>query len=350
MAKKEVVEENIIDSNDVFDGMSLDLEEIQNTEIPMVAVEKDDTPQRVQSVKRAERNISDLQLINPLTNTNVEVRYINKMNRDITDPKHILYGGLAEGSSITLVVPKLRSGTFVNVLTDNEKEYLEAAMGLEVGAMNVYNKDNNFWDNTTEGSVSSVRISKHGLVLHLNDPIDYIKYKILLANKDIVAPNLQTLQDKPKATYRFVLVADNDVNTTTRMNMSYKKQSYMEYGKIEDNKEVLRIVVETITGKPLAKNTKLDFLQGKVGELIEADAKTFLNVVKDPLLPTKILINQSIESGLISKRGNYLYLRSDNSPLCENGEEPTLNIAAKYLSSPKRQELKFSLEAKLKTE
>jgi hypothetical protein len=35
-------------------------------------------------------------------------------------------------------------------------------------------------------------------------------------------------------------------------------------------------------------------------------------------------------------------------PLCNNGEEPTLNIAAKYLNDPVRQELKFSLEAKLK--
>ena len=32
-------------------------------------------------------------------------------------------------------------------------------------------------------------------------------------------------------------------------------------------------------------------------------------------------------------------------PLCGDNEEPTLNIAAKFLNLPKNQELKFKLEA-----
>jgi len=31
-----------------------------------------------------------------------------------------------------------------------------------------------------------------------------------------------------------------------------------------------------------------------------------------------------------------LYLRKDNTPLCDHNEEPTLNIAAKYLNDPRR--------------
>ena len=47
-------------------------------------------------------------------------------------------------------------------------------------------------------------------------------------------------------------------------------------------------------------------------------------------------------------KNNTYYLREDGSPLCEIGEDSTLNNAAKYLSSPKHQELKFTLEAKVK--
>jgi hypothetical protein len=65
-------------------------------------------------------------------------------------------------------------------------------------------------------------------------------------------------------------------------------------------------------------------------------------------LETKVLINKCIDAGLISRKANYLYLRSDNTPLCEGGEEPVLSVAARYLNNPKRQELKLSLEAKLK--
>jgi hypothetical protein len=110
---------------------------------------------------------------------------------------------------------------------------------------------------------------------------------------------------------------------------------------------LLRTIIEIIDGKPTAKNTKIEFLQDKINKIIQADAKLFLRVVEDPMLPTKSLIKRAIEEGLISNRGGLLYLKSDGTPLCDEGD-PTLNVAAKYLNSPKRQELKFSLEAKLK--
>ena len=295
----------------------------------------------------AERGRTTDNLINCLQNRLVTVKFIPQPGT-ISNPKHVLYGGMAERSVFTVTVPKLRSGTFKNVLTDDEKDYLEAAMGLEVGALNVYNKHDNFWSNNTEGGISKVRLLKQDNILNLADPIDYIKYKILLANKDLIAPNMQELRDRPKATYRFVIIADDEVSSTARDKMTTKMRCYAEYGKIENKADVLKLVIETITGKPLAANTKLDFLQTKAGELIEADARLFLNVVQDKLLETKVLIHKCIDAGIISKKANYLYLRSDNTPLCEGGEEPVLSVAARYLNNPKRQELKLSLEAKLK--
>jgi hypothetical protein len=339
MAKK--VEE------ETMDNFTIDSSEVEsfskarnvNTNSPQPPVQKG----RV-SVASRERDTDNL--INCLENKIVTVQFIPQGNK-FSDPKHVLYGGMAERSTFTVTVPKLRSGTFKNVLTDAEKDFLEAAMGLEVGALNVYNKHDNFWSNTTEGGISKVRLMKDNNTLNLADPIDYIKYKILLANKDLIASSVQELRDKPKATYRFVIVADDEVNSTVRDKMTTKMRCYAEYGKIENKADVLKLVIETITGKPLASNTKLDFLQTKAGELIEADAKLFLSVVQDKLLETKVLIHKCIDAGIISKRANYLYLRSDNSPLCEGGEEPVLSVAARYLNNPKRQELKLSLEAKL---
>ena len=130
--------------------------------------------------------------------------------------------------------------------------------------------------------------------------------------------------------------------------MSTTMKCYKEFGKIEDDAATLRVIIETIDGRPLAPTSKLEFLQTKANDLIQADSRIFLKVITDPMLPTKVLIKRAIEAGLISNRGNFLYLRSDNTPLCEAGEDPTLNMAAKYLNSPKHQEIKFSLEAKLK--
>lgn len=265
----------------------------------------------------------------------------------VSNPKHILYGGMAESAKRTFVVPRLSSGRYVNVLTDDEKDFLEDIMGLEVNAMSIYNKVNNFWDDSNDAGISKVTLLKQDNYLDLSDPEDYIRYKILLANKDLIAPNMKTLEDFPKATYQFVIISEGDETKAAKKGMTIIMQCYTLYGKLEDDTDALRVIVETLTGVTIHPNTKKEFLQTKVNELIQGNSKMFLKVASDPLLQTKVLIKKSIEAGLIAHRGNQYYIKSGNIPMCESGE-PTLNVAAQWLNLPKNQEIKFSLEAKLK--
>lgn len=284
----------------------------------------------------------DEPIVNCLRNERIIVKHVPKETGIVRDPKHILYGGMAEGAVRWLTVPRLTSGMYVNVLTNAEKACLEEVMGLEYNALSIYNKVDNFWDNY------QVRLTKQDNFLNLADPDDYIKYKVLLANKDLIAPSLQDLEDHPKATYQFVLIHENEESQASKKKMNATMQAYVEFGKIQENADILRIIIETIDGRPTSKNSKIEFLQEKVGKLIQADARLFVRVATDPLLSTKVLIKKAIEGGLISNRGGMLYLKADGTPLCEDNEEPTINIAAKYLNMPKHQELKFAIEAKLK--
>lgn len=284
----------------------------------------------------------DEPIANCLRNERIIVKHVPKEAGIVRDPKHILYGGMAEGAVRWLTVPRLTSGMYMNVLTNAEKAYLEDVMGLEYNALSIYNKVDNFWDNY------QVRLNKQDNFLNLADPDDYIKYKVLLANKDLIAPSLQDLEDHPKATYQFVIIHENEESQASKKKMNVTMQAYMEFGKIQENADILRTIIETIDGRPTSKNSKIEFLQEKVGKLIQADARLFVRVTTDPLLSTKVLIKKAIEGGLISNRGGMLYLKADGTPLCVDNEEPTLNIAAKYLNMPKNQELLFSLQAKLK--
>lgn len=284
----------------------------------------------------------DEPIINCLRNERVIVKHVPKETGIVRDPKHILYGGMAEGAVRWLTVPRLTSGMYVNVLTNAEKTCLEEVMGLEYNALSIYNKVDNFWDNY------QVRLTKQDNFLNLADPDDYIKYKVLLANKDLIAPSLQDLEDHPKATYQFVIIHENEESQASKKKMNATMQAYMEFGKIQENADILRTIIETIDGRPTSKNSKIESLQEKVGKLIQADARLFVRVATDPLLSTKVLIKKAIEGGLISNRGGMLYLKADGTPLCGDNEEPTLNIAAKYLNMPRHQELLFSLQAKLK--
>lgn len=317
----------------------LDDAAIMNDDMQEVAVAPVKQPRK----RQAEQPVTvDEPIVNCLRNERIVVKHVPKETGMVRDPKHILYGGMAENAVKWFTVPRLTSGMYINVLTNAEKTCLEEVMGLEYNALSIYNKTDNFWDNFM------VRLTKQDNILDLSNPEDYIKYKVLLANKDFIAPSLQELEDHPKATYQFVIIHENEESQASKKKMNATMQAYMEFGKIQDNADILRTIIETIDGRPTSKNSKIEFLQDKVGKLIQADAKLFVRVASDPLLSTKVLIKKAIEGGLISNRGGMLYLKADGTPLCGDNEEPTLSIAAKYLNMPKHQELLFSLQAKLK--
>ena len=279
-------------------------------------------------------------LKNCLKNERILVRFVPKEDSNITNPKHILYGGMAEGAVKYYTVPILAStGTYKNILTDDEKAFLESYMGLEYNALSVYNKTNNFWANFT------VRLTKHDNYLDLSDPNDYIKYKVLLANTDFIADSLKTLNDHPKATYQFVMIKEGESEKREEEKMSVTMKCYKEYGKIEEDNDTLRCIIELIDNRPIAKNTKSEFLKSRINSLIQADPKLFYNIITDEYLNNKVLIKTATEEGVIKRRNNLYYF--EDTPLCPDGTESTLSVAAEYIGLGKNQDLKLRIEALL---
>lgn len=282
-----------------------------------------------------------IETFNPLRNERVIVRFVPKENDIITDRKHVAFGGMMDNAIRGFTVPMLSNGVYKNVLTDNEKDFLEDVLGLEVNGLSVYNKKDNYWDNFI------IKLSKQDTILDLSIPEDYIKYKVLLANKDYIAPSMRTLKEARRATYEYVIMEPNEEFSDSRNRVNNTMKCYEEFGAIKDKFDVLKCIVETLDGRPIAYNTKIEFLQAKATDLINNNPKAFLETITDPLLNAKVILKKAVEKGIVSKRGEYYYLREDGSPLCDNNEDPTFTIAAKYLSLPQNQELKFSIEAKL---
>lgn len=338
MAREKRVEEVIPN----LDNIKLDVTPVENIK----ATAQIPVQEPVYSHHTMKEKEHTKELINPLRNETVVVKFVPSPNALVHSKGHVLSGGMAESATKTYVVPRLRNGQFVNVLTDSEMAYLEHLMHLEPGSLSIYNRTNNFWDDSNEHGFGTVTLHKQNNYLDLSDPIDYIKYKVLLMNKDYICPSLQELEDRPKATYQFVIISEN---AETQMNLSKndaKRQGYIQYGKISEDSDVLRTILEILTGRPISNMTKLDFLQAKVMDEIEKDPRRFLSIIKDELLSAKVLLKKALEAGLITRRNDLYYY--EGQPMCDNGEDSTLTNAAKYITSVKRQELKFSLEAKLK--
>jgi len=177
--------------------------------------------------------------------------------------------------------------------------------------------------------------------------------KVAKTDKEIemvATPNVFSIEDmenRPRETYRFVMITEGDEEKKSMKKLNTSMEAYMLLGQYMDNRDVLITLLELLGGKSVSNNVKTETVLSKLQDHITANAKMFVKFAKDPLLLTKVLIKRCVSEKLISKRGDYYYLASDNSPLCDDGGEPTINVAAAYLSNPKRSELKYTLEGKL---
>lgn len=288
-------------------------------------------------------------IVNCLRNEKVTVRFVPSQSAMVHQAGHVLDGGMADSAVRTYVVPRLKSGIYKNVLTNEEKECLEEVMQLEPNALSIHKKTHNFWDDSNEQGVNKVVLHKHDNIFDLSNPVDYIKVKILLANSDLIAPSLEELQERPQATYQFVIIREQEEARHDAGGISVMQKCFAEYGKIENDADTLRTIIEIFTKRPTSANTKLPAIQKEIFNCIQKDDKKFLKIVTDPMLRFKTIIVMAAEAGIIAKKNDgYYYLMEDGRPLCELNENSTLDNAAKYLSNPKRQDLLFRIEGKLK--
>ena len=287
------------------------------------------------------------ELISCLRKETIIVRHIPKESDLVTDRRHLLYGGMADTSVRIFCVP-MEGALLKRVLTDDEARFLEDLLKVEDNLMTCLDPKKSYFSELYPTGVHSVELTKADTRLDLSNPIDYIKYKILLANSNKIAPNTDALEGrKRKATYEYVLISEATENNKALTKMSNKKRAYVEYGKMENDVDKLRVAHCILTGRMPDRKTELSFLQLRIDGLIEENAKKFIDVVTAKNFETIVMIYKCVDARLITIRDSHFYLASDNSALCEKNGESSITVAAEYLMSAKHQDVRLSLEAQL---
>ena len=271
-----------------------------------------------------------------LPNDTVEIRYIKKQTGTIVDPKHIAYGGLLEDKGKAYRRKMLENGNFANLFTKEEKDYLEKVLGLPDNNLSVYNKVDNYLDKV------KITIKKEGIFLNLNDPEDYIKYKMIIAYDDSIAPNISAINEK--ATYKFVVVRKNDEAKLSLKKLDATKEAYKLYGKIEDDREQM-IDFLMINNIKVAEDTTAEWLSAEVGKLLVNSPAKFVEILKDPSYKTRVLLGKALQKGEVTKRSNGYYSK-DGSALAEPNQTPSLQSAIDYIENNINQEYKLLLISK----
>jgi len=271
-----------------------------------------------------------------LPNDVVIVKFVKRkmgMSANV-DENHVISGGMLTGSKRKFCAPLQRNGSVANILTPEEKEYLERVTNLN---LSVYG---DFW---TSFFVSLYKDDANNR-FDMSNPMDYISIRILESLKNDIAP---TWNDRnKKQTYQFVITRTDEEFKEKKVKLDTKKQAFKLYGKIEDDRDKLIGILKLLTNQPISADSKLDWIQGKVEEYLDKMPSSFLSIIEDKSFDTKVLIHKGIDSGLVIRSGNK-YSTIDGLDLCENGEVASFDNAVKYLDNPKNQEVRLLIEARI---
>jgi hypothetical protein len=245
-----------------------------------------------------------------------------------------------EGTFDRLVCPQLRSGQLTNVLTNDEKLYLEQAMHMDTNELSIHKKKDNFWHN------QYISLGRDTVTLDLSTPLDYIKYKIAIANKYLVAESES--QARARKTKYYIEDLD-DVQRINKEKTNLAKTAWSSYGKMENNASKLRtflIIFNESFGhatKKIAKDAQLGFLQKEVSDIIEKRIKDYVEIINNPDYDIREIISEGVQSEVLEKQGLKYFIAGSKEKI---GDDLIATIS--FLKNPSNQETRLLIEERIK--
>ena len=272
------------------------------------------------------------------TNEKYVIRLYKKTNRkEFVTKGHPLFGGMMENTRISLKYPVDKNGRRrADIFTEEEIEELAQDLHIPVDEFNSYS--GKFWD------TYRLELTKDDKYLNLSDPRDYIDYKIAINWYPIIAKNYTERKTHPYIKY-YVDKVDNE-NKRLLGVAKARKEVYDAYAKYEENKYVLKYVLERL-GHITPSSTKLEVIQEMILDYIERDVYKMQAYFKEDNLIIKGLILEATESGILSMLKNKT-IRSRNTELGNivfKGEEPKIGNVAKFLADKKNSSTLTTLKA-----
>lgn len=265
-----------------------------------------------------------------------------------------------DNTRMIITVPiNAQTGELVDPLTPEEREFFEnkklSGLDFNPGDLSVYKKSNPKTDSYNFWHLFEYRITKNDSVvgdntvldkLNLGKPMDYIKYKVLLANSGnggLCAPDWESRFNQ--GTYRIAVVDAGYQEEEKASKLDKLGEAYTYIKKISKSHtkmyELLSIYwLENRNAIKPNTDSTVDWLKAEINKLVEKDIDKFLELINSNY-EEKLLIHNGTLCGAISRVGA-MFVLADGTPIGN-----TLAEAIMYFKDERHNEEKLRLIAQI---
>lgn len=269
-----------------------------------------------------------------LQNKKVLVKFVGKRGGFNNQKGHVLEGGKMQGTYTRFGPPMNTTGTVKEFLPKEEVVAFSQLLGEDISTTN-----KNYWENF------GISLTKEDMTLDLNDPVQLLQYKALHFYPAKICTNPADLTKR--ATYQWCLYNTDDEMNTKKTELDGQQMAYINFGRIQSNRDILAYLYRNIEGRVISRETSLVDAQTKFLEILAKKYVRFNLLLQDALLDEKVILNTAFELGIISeKSGEYTDIKTGKK-LCDQGKANE-QTAAEYLASPVHQDVRLELEARIK--
>jgi len=227
-----------------------------------------------------------------------------------------------------------RTGRLVNPLTEDEMTWFyskESGLNIKAGSLSPFEKES-FWNTFT------VKLSKEGMTLDLSNPLDYLKNKFLLAQRDIIAPSWEQRFDR--GTYLFAAISETHEVEQTNIKAEKLEKAYSYFTKMKGNSKRMKDILR-IEGRTVAENSNVDFMRAEIQRFIDTDIDKFLFIVDDKDFNIKLLIEEAISIGEIFKKGKGNYVFPSGQKI------GVLSDVVEFFKDPLNSDVKIKIQSRI---
>lgn len=237
-----------------------------------------------------------------LSNEVIIVNLVKEHNNGLVGKDKDGYARL-ENTSVEYDAPLMSNGGVSTILTPTEQRFLETYLdaGKSAGWMGTYmEEDKSVWRGPKR---YRVLLTDRTLRLNLSNPIDFIKYKILLANTDDISPTYENRLDR-KYLFYCQKLEDVDKNNADNIELEFKAMEIILNMGSDLNKmrNALLVIYKGDVTK-ISSEISIHTCKTMLRDWAMKNTRMFLEIMAGEDYKYQVMLYKGLEKGALVRRG-----------------------------------------------